>query len=149
VYTSNFARLKTIPDGLRPVGIAVGPPRWYRGETMLELAPTREMLHLSYAEYVVQFQLRLEVLDPKQIADRLGDNAVMLCWESPGVFCHRRAVAQWLERHLNIEIPELGFDRQGFPEYPNMPPKRWKPPKVLATQVAKQKRKPYTRSLFD
>jgi len=29
------------------------------------------------------------------------------CWEKPGEDCHRRLVAEWLEKHLSTKIPEF------------------------------------------
>jgi uncharacterized protein (DUF488 family) len=31
-----------------------------------------------------------------------------LCHEKAGEFCHRRLIADWLNRELGIEVPELG-----------------------------------------
>lgn len=136
MFTSNFARIKTLPSHLRPVSIAIGPPRWYVGETCLDLAPTRPMLRMSYPKYIQQFENILAKLDPQAIFDKLGDNAVLLCWESPGVFCHRRAVAQWLELHLQISVPEFGYDRDVIPTYPHMPEKDSPEAKVVALRLA-------------
>ena len=36
----------------------------------------------------------LPALDPRQLYEELGDGAVLLCYESPNVWCHRRAVAE-------------------------------------------------------
>ena len=48
----------------------------------------------------------MDKLDPAQVAADLGPNAILLCWEPPGKFCHRRLVAEWLEEHLGVEILE-------------------------------------------
>jgi hypothetical protein len=49
----------------------------------------------------------LDKLDPQQIIQGLGgDNFIMLCWEAPGEFCHRRIVAVWMEAATGIKIPE-------------------------------------------
>ena len=61
----------------------------------------------------------LDKLDPVAVVmdlDRLcylpegPVEAILLCWEPPGAFCHRRLVAEWLERSLGIVVPELGFE---------------------------------------
>jgi len=50
----------------------------------------------------------LDKLDPhKIIRDLGGDNFLMLCWEDPGVFCHRRVVAVWMEKATGIKVEEL------------------------------------------
>lgn len=115
---------------------------------MKELAPTKDMLSMSTAEYIIAFQKRLDALDPQVVFDSLGDNTVMLCWESPGVFCHRRAVAQWLESSLGIVIPEFGFDRDAIPTYPHMPEKDSVEAKQLAKQLAKKKPVSYIPTLL-
>ncbi|WP_175476640.1 hypothetical protein [Syntrophus gentianae] len=45
-------------------------------------------------------------LDPRQVYEDLGSDAEMLCWESPGKFRHRHLVAEWLEKALDIKVPE-------------------------------------------
>ena len=42
--------------------------------------------------------------------DALGKDAILLCGEMPGTFCHRRLVARWLEEELGISVPERGSD---------------------------------------
>ena len=34
---------------------------------------------------------------------------VLLCWCSPGEFCHRRIWADWYLEKTGQEVPELGF----------------------------------------
>lgn len=123
MFTSNFASVKKIvAQGLEPVGIAVGPPRWYTGRSDKRLAPTRAMLKMPREKYDPLFDAILAQLDPAQVAADLGPNAVLLCWEKPNVeACHRRRVAEWFEQALGIEVPELGFMRQLTPAYRDMP----------------------------
>ena len=52
----------------------------------------------------------LKKLDPKQVYDSLGNNAVLLCFEKPTEFCHRFLVAGWLEMNLDVKIDEFGFE---------------------------------------
>jgi uncharacterized protein (DUF488 family) len=65
------------------------------------------MLKLDEATYQVEYQKILDNLDPRQVFDDLGEDAILLCWEAPGKFCHRRLVAAWLEKHLGRSVPEL------------------------------------------
>jgi hypothetical protein len=67
------------------------------------------MFDLTAAEFDRTFAAILAQLNPQEIADALGANAVLLCWERPNARCHRRMVAEWLERALGVEIPEIGF----------------------------------------
>lgn len=44
------------------------------------------------------------------LKERFGDDIILLCHEKPGVFCHRRVVADFLELEMGITIPEIGHD---------------------------------------
>lgn len=61
----------------------------------------------------------LDKLDPLEVYNDLGEDAILLCYESytkceaGETFCHRHMVARWLEEELErqygivVEIPEL------------------------------------------
>jgi hypothetical protein len=66
--------------------------------------PRLDMLPLEEEDYR---QAILDQLDPLSVYEDLGPEAVLLCREPPGVFCHRCLVAAWLEEHLGVEGPEL------------------------------------------
>ncbi len=122
IYTSNFARLKQLrAAGLHTVAISCGIPGWYKGDRDMRLAPTREMLSMSMQDYDIHFRRLLEQLDPREVYASLPENAVMLCWESHNVKCHRRWVAEWLESTLGIIVPEYGFDRNLTKSYSQSP----------------------------
>ena len=78
----------------------------------MPLAPSWQLVNLikTTGDETLYRQLYQEQvlsrLDPQQVYDDLGPDAVMLCWESPGKFCHRRLVAEWLENALSIQINE-------------------------------------------
>lgn len=106
--TSNFSRICRQPDDFKnSVSIALREPKWYRGRRYPALAPRREMLKIDEATYRVEYQKILDNLDPQKVFDDLGEDAILLCWEAPGKFCHRRLVAEWLEKHLGRPVPEL------------------------------------------
>jgi hypothetical protein len=65
------------------------------------------MLKMAEDAYRVEFQKILDKLDPQKVFDDLAEDAIMLCWEPPGKFCHRRLVAKWLEECLGVTVPEL------------------------------------------
>lgn len=105
--TSNFAKCAGNPTA---VSISQGVPKWFRGRQYKKLAPSWAMVRLKdEAEYVRQYKALLAKLDPREVVMELGMDAILLCWEKPGEFCHRRLVAEWLQEHLNIEVPEVGF----------------------------------------
>jgi hypothetical protein len=120
VFTSYFANVKKLPPDLVPVSIARGSPRGFTGKKELRLAPSWGMLKLTKPEYDAAFAEILAKLDPAEIYQTLGENAVLLCWEKPWDACHRRLVAEWLEAALGIEIPEHGFDRIACSAYEEM-----------------------------
>jgi uncharacterized protein (DUF488 family) len=110
MQTSYFAKSSRHPNA---VSIAGRCPREFSGREYKTLAP-RYWFFAKYKRdhdekfYTEQYQkLILNFLDPKKVFEELGADAVLLCWEKPGVFCHRRLVAEWLEKSLGIEIPEF------------------------------------------
>src|SRR5262249_50502135 len=109
MYTSCFSRAKLIVSPLEAVSIARWPPRYLKGRREYRLAPAARLLKscLSFRQFVREYRQQLAALDPQAIADDLGSNAVLLCFEPPGAPCHRRIVAEWLEESLDVPIPEL------------------------------------------
>lgn len=112
--TSNFKTYK----GSMGVAICIYPPLDWQGEQFPSLAPDRQTFFAKKAneidekEYEKQYRERvLSKLNPDKIYDMFS-NKVLLCWEPPGEFCHRRIVADWLMEELGIEVPEwkLGDD---------------------------------------
>ena len=94
------------------MAISQGVPRFYRVKRYLPLAPPRWLLKAKDPElFNREYRNQLELLDAKQVAEELGPNAILLCWESFNVRCHRRLVAEWLEEKLGIVVPELGHER--------------------------------------
>jgi len=130
--TSNFARSSRDPNA---VAISQGVPRWYKGRRYMPLAPSRELLNAKDPElFDREYRKQLAALDAKQVAEELGPDAVILCWESFNVRCHRRLVAEWLEEKLGIVVPELGHERsESIP---------------FSEQPSKWKTIPYQRSFF-
>jgi hypothetical protein len=129
LYTSywrnpDLARLDVIP-----VGISRGAPRGtmakrlpYRYNRLLDLAPPRDLFGRWIAgtigpdEYTRVYRGCLDSLGPEEVTTQLenksADNGdkplVLLCWCSPGEFCHRRVWADWYLDKTGREIPELG-----------------------------------------
>lgn len=120
MMTSYYGNLKKIPEGLEPVSVSRGAPKTFQGRKVLALAPTWKMLKMGRTEYDALYEAILSNLDPHEIARELGPNAVLLCWEKPGEWCHRRRAAEWLEQALKIEIPEVGFARSDCPAYADL-----------------------------
>ena len=83
---------------------------------MPELAPTREMLdayrkeHRDWPTYERAF---LALMDQRRIGETAAretlDNAVLLCSEDAPARCHRRLVAEYLQRSWgDVEVVHLG-----------------------------------------
>lgn len=98
--TSYFAHYK----GTNGVAITYALPSWSKYKHYLPLAPTRAMVEayksgrLSEEEYTRQYYKLLELrgITPQQVLKDLGDDAVLLCFEKTGKFCHRHLAAKWL-----------------------------------------------------
>jgi hypothetical protein len=110
VKTSYFS--SKLWHGKNAVAISQGVPQWYKGRVYKALAPSWELVKIKdVAEYTRRYKKEvLSKLDPKQVYKHLGEDAILLCWEKPGEFCHRRLVAEWLEEALGIKVPELGYE---------------------------------------
>ena len=127
ISTSNFAKSAKNPDA---VAISQGVPRWYKGRRYMPLAPPRWLLKAKDPElFNREYRKQLDGLDPKEVAKELGPDAILLCWESFNVRCHRRLVAEWLEEKLGIVVPELGHERTESLPFSEQPSKWQNEPK--------------------
>lgn len=111
ILTSYFAKRSVKKSGLEPVAISLDVPKSYHGKRYMALAPTREMIKLAHdgktEEYTKQYTEQiLSWLDPQKVYEEL-DGCVLLCWEKSGSFCHRRLVAEWLEKNTGNKVNEL------------------------------------------
>lgn len=117
MQTSYFGNIKKLPKG-KAVSIARGNPVWFHGRVYLPLAPTWKMIkQMSESDYLKHYHAMLAKLDPKKVFEELGEDAILLCWEKPGEWCHRRIVAEWLERELGVHIPEYGQSEMPLDEH--------------------------------
>jgi len=106
--TSSFKTYK----GDKGVAICLYPPIDWMNARFPALEPDRQTFFAKKADqidenqYEKQYRERiLSKLDPHKIYDSLKGQ-VLLCWEGPGEFCHRRIVAKWIEENIGIEVPE-------------------------------------------
>lgn len=112
--------------------------KYYHGRTYPPLFPTWDMIRMEdKEEYEKAYRAQvLDKLDPLQVWEDLGEDAVLLCHESIAkiesgeTFCHRHMVARWLEEELKaqydieVSIPELKDEKEelqlmlkGFKDY--------------------------------
>lgn len=117
IYTSYFANGKKLNmAGLRMIGIALYPPKWFYGTTIRDVAPSYSILKetSSQEEYVNRFKNEiLSKVDAKAFVEKLetiskGKDVALCCYEKPDDFCHRHLVAEWLTANLGIEVTEFG-----------------------------------------
>lgn len=115
IYTTYFAKLKSLPKNIIPISICGKAPSWYTGLQYKKLAPKFDFF-MKWKEtrdnnyYIEHFQKEvLDALDPfdviREIEDKICDGKIILspinfalvCYEKPSEFCHRHLVAQWLK----------------------------------------------------
>jgi hypothetical protein len=102
--TSNYARCGRNPNA---VGISQGVPKWFQGRIYKKVAPPWSIIRWPESRYTPAYMEILSKLDPQQVYEALDENSILLCYEKPGEFCHRRLLAKWLEDSLGIEVPEF------------------------------------------
>ncbi len=59
------------------------------------------------------YNLVLKQLDSQEIYNLFNDGTIFLCYEDNNKFCHRHIVAYWLEKELEIKVPEIKVDEFG------------------------------------
>jgi hypothetical protein len=113
IQTSYYQKSGSLPNA---VGISQGVPKWYTGALYKKLAPPWEIVKIENEATFrrLYHEMVLSHLNPVHVADDL-EGKVLLCWELPGQFCHRRLVAEWLEKNLLIEVPELDAPKATAP----------------------------------
>lgn len=93
------------------MSIALKDPDFFNGRRFPLLAPLPFMVYdktMSEERYTSYYNQKiLAKLNAGRVFEELGGMAVLLCWERPGEFCHRRLIAQWFEKELGLEVPEM------------------------------------------
>jgi len=100
-------------NGANGVSIAGNCHPYFGGRQFKILAPK----HWFFRNYKITqneeqyteryYNLVLKPLDAAETYNVLGEDSVLLCWEKPGLFCHRRLVAEWFELELGVLVPEF------------------------------------------
>lgn len=107
MQTSYFSKYR----GDSGVCIALKHPDGFQGKCYPPLFPKWSFLSKYFKDHDEEAYTReyhaqvLSKLDPQKVYNDLKD-CVLLCWEGPNKFCHRRLVAQWLKDALGAEVPE-------------------------------------------
>ena len=125
MFTGYFGKMKSYPKdkGYKFISIARFN-RFWKGEEFKPLAPPADIIKIEDEELYTNlyYEKVLKKLDPQEVYNQLGDNAVLLCYEkwadieSGKTFCHRRIVAKWLENNLGVKVEELGNENKNNSE---------------------------------
>lgn len=121
--TGYFYHLKEYESaGYVPVSIARYSPPFYHGLEYKKLAPSYDCLNdYKYGEhkgnadvYIGRYMSELAKLDAKEVVKELEeltgvkeDKIILLCFEKPSDFCHRKLVAAMLKVYGGIECEEF------------------------------------------
>lgn len=110
IYTSYFAKLKSLPENIVSISICGKAPDWYTGLQYKKLAP-KYGFFMEWKKthdndyYIEHFDSEvLNLLDAKTIYEELskmssGKDIALICYEKPSDFCHRHLVAKWLTKN--------------------------------------------------
>ena len=118
IYTSYFAKLKSLPPDIVPIAICAQIPRWYPGLRYLKLAPkygffTQWKKDHNNDYYIKCFKAQvLQNLDAFRVLRDLealssGKDVALICYEKSSDFCHRHIVADWLNTY-RLDVREWG-----------------------------------------
>ncbi len=113
IYTSNYERHAENP---KAIGISLIVPEEWAGTHWRFLAPKGDMVgklkrgevNYNQRSYTYNYLdlLSARNVDPKKLIEEIPDGTILLCYEAPGEFCHRRVLADWIERHTGVCVPE-------------------------------------------
>ena len=121
IYTTYFAKLKSLPKDIIPISICGKAPTGYKGLEYKKLAPKYDFFMKWKETHDNDYYIKcyneqvLSKLDPKQVfvdlieltpSDITFPKIALVCYEKSGDFCHRHLVAEWL-RQNGYECEEL------------------------------------------
>lgn len=117
IYTSNYARKGNNPLSY---GISASMPKWYVGATLPIVAPTWDLVRrykakeINSKEYSAEYFMLLDSrdFDEQRFVEELPDGAFLLCYESPGDFCHRRLLAKWISAFTDTTVDEWRNEKE-------------------------------------
>jgi hypothetical protein len=91
----------------------------FDGPILMEVAPPWKIVRayregrLSREEYSEDYLAFLnKIAYPKRLIASIPDDAILLCYEAPNQFCHRRLLAKWIEEKSGIAVPEWKTKKQ-------------------------------------
>lgn len=125
IYTTYFARVKDLVDGIVPISIAFKAPNGFEGPTYRQLAPEWWMVKDlkdsgDKGAYTDAYHRRiLNRLSVDRVLDELsflgqGHDIALVCWEKPSEFCHRNIITNWLNEHgQHVEEYQVPTEAKG------------------------------------
>ena len=124
IYTSYFAKLKSLPEDVIPISICGKAPDWYKGLQYKKLAPKYDFFMKWKENHNNDYYIKCfkeQVLDKLNVDDvvkeldsllidvtttlnykvdsMLVPRIALVCYEKPSDFCHRHLVADWLNKN--------------------------------------------------
>ena len=113
IYTSYFAKLKSLPENIIPISICGKAPDWCEGLQYKKLAPKygfvmewkkkhdNDYYIKCFSEQVLDKLNALTVMRDlidlvNSTEDHIGKGIALICYEKPSDFCHRHLVSKWL-----------------------------------------------------
>jgi uncharacterized protein (DUF488 family) len=112
IYTTYFAKLKSLPKEIIPISICRKAPAGYKGLQYKKLAPKydffMEWKRTGDNDYYIKCfkEQVLDKLNADDVVFELNDiiyyikgldmDIALVCYEKPTDFCHRHLVADWL-----------------------------------------------------
>ena len=113
IYTSYFAKLKSLPKNIVPISICAKAPDWYKGKQYKNLARKYDFFMKWKENHDNDYYIKCykeQVLNKLNVEDVIFDlvgilnvnediDIALLCYEKPGDFCHRHLVADWLNEN--------------------------------------------------
>lgn len=124
IYTTYFAKVRSLPEGIIPIAICGKAPDGYKGLCYKKLAPKYDFFQQWKAsgdnDYYVKC-FKEQILDTLNAEEVLKDlytmvgleelntcDIALVCYEKPLDFCHRHLVSEWL-RANDIPCAEFVF----------------------------------------
>lgn len=115
--TKSIAQLLDMRD--RGISIAGETPCDFKGKRVYKKLAPKRWFHDKYkkdgnqAFYTKQYYTEvLDKLDAATVYKELGDDAILVCYEPPGEFCHRHLVAKWFKDELGIDVKEVEIENR-------------------------------------
>ena len=122
IYTTYFSKIRLLPGDVVPISISMKSPDWYKGLEYKKLAPKFNFFmewkrNKNNGYYIDHYYSEvLNKLNPEKVIEDLinlipSDHEIngiaLVCYEKPGIFCHRHIVAHWLIKNIGIKVLEF------------------------------------------